>query len=240
MSTYTANMTYVTAKAAEQNTPTVKRSSKRRDDKRRLRKQTSGRPGRKSAETRQLQADALNLLRNRCLAFLTEADLPNLTAQKRAVTNVLLQPESDILTNKQIARVAGVCPKTVADFRGSPEYYEALANSDIFESRLMRLEAKAMTGLENNITKYGDNTSIKMVLVMRQRLEEAHRNVFQISADTVQIGIGESLKNLPEAKYEVIAEGTAGSPDLGGDEGSKEPNSTPIDSEQHDNDTEQG
>ena len=209
-------MTYVHAKSAEQRTPSVRKAERSRDEKRRKRRTSSGRPGRKSQETRRIQAEAINALRNRNTNFLTEIELPNLTSQKRDITNILLQPEADVLTNKQIASLAGVCPKTVSDFRGSPEYYESLATSDIFERRLVRLEAQALSGLERNITAHGDNTSIKMVLVMRQRLDEAHRNVFNISADTIQIGVGQTLKNLPaqpkpqmiqEAEYEV--EGSA-------------------------------
>ena len=131
--------------------------------------------------------------------FLTDVDLPKLTGQQRSIANILIQPDADILTNKQVAALAVVSPQTVSSFRGSPEYYESLATSEVFERRLLRLEAKALTGLESNITKYGDNTSIKMVLVMRQRLDEAHRNIFQINANTIQIGVGQALANLPEA-----------------------------------------
>ena len=199
-------MAYISTTTKEQRTPSVKKAERQRDRKRRQRKRTAGRPGRKSQETRQLQADAIRDIRQRNVQFLTEADLPKLTGQQRDIANILIQPGADILTNIQIARLAGVTRDTVGSFRGSYSYYEALAESDVFEKRLVRLEAMVLRGIEKNITEHCDNTSMKFVLNMRGRVDEAHRNMFQISADTVQIGIGQSLKNLPEAKYEVIEE----------------------------------
>ena len=199
-------MAYVTVRGKDQNTPSTRRAAQHRDRTRKRKRKTSGRPGRKSPEQRQQQADTIRSIRNRNLEFVTEADLPDVTGQQRSVINVLIQPNAEVLTNIQIARLAGVTRQTVGNFRGSPLYYESLAKSEIFEKRLIRLEAKALVAMEDNIEQHGDNTCIKMSLVMRQRLDEAHRNVFQISAETIQIGIGQSLKNLPSADYEVIEE----------------------------------
>lgn len=192
-------MTYISTTNKEQRTPSVRRANKQRDRKRRQRKQSSGRPGRKSAEQRQRQADVMRSVRERKFKFLSDIDLPDLTGQQRDIVNILIQPDVEVLTNIQIARLAGVTRDTVGNFRGSYEYYKALAKSDVFEKRLIRLEAKVLVGIEKNIEKHCDNTSMKFILTMRQRMDEAHRNIFQINANTIQIGVGQALKNLPDA-----------------------------------------
>ncbi|MEE9303524.1 MAG: hypothetical protein V3U84_07035 [Thiotrichaceae bacterium] len=199
-------MAYVATTVKEQRTPSVKKADRQRDFKRRQRKQSSGRPGRKSAEQRQKQAEVMRSVRERKFKFLSDLDLPDLTGQQRDIVNILIQPDVEVLTNIQIARLAGVTRDTVGSFRGSYEYYKSLAKSDVFEKRLVRLEAKVMVGIEKNIEKHCDNTSMKFILTMRQRMDEAHRNIFQINANTVLMGVGQALANLPEAEYTVIEE----------------------------------
>jgi hypothetical protein len=205
-------------------TPTEQRTSALRSSDRirkKRQRRRSGKPGRKSQAQKDKAQTVIDKYKDNAFDFFVSEELPLLTPTQVKVVNVLLLPDTHCLTNKQIAGLLGIHPETVNGFRDSREYYRAIAESTAFEKKLEVLEAQSMVALERNIVEDRDNAAIKMVLVMRQRLEEAHRNVFQISADTVQIGIGQSLKNLPDAKYEVI-----------------EDKSTQADTEQGDNDTE--
>jgi len=181
---------------------TSKRASDRTRQKRAKRKRT-GRPGRKSQSQIEHAAAIMDKYRNHAFDFFAPNELPTLTPQQVRVVNCLLLPNTDCLTNVQIGELLGISRQTVDKFRESRAYYEALAHCTVFEKKLEVLEAQSIIALERNIVEDRDNAAIKMVLVMRQRLDEAHRNVFNISADTIQIGVGQTLKNLPAPKQQI-------------------------------------
>lgn len=187
----------------EQRTSALRSSDRTRKKRQRRR---SGKPGRKSQAQQDRSQAVIERYTGNAFNFFVPEDLPLLTPTQVKVVNCLMLPGADCLTNKQVAGLLGIHPETVNGFRDSHKYYRAIAECTVFEKKLEVLESQCMVALERNIVEDRDNAAIKMVLVMRQRLEEAHRNVFQISAETIQIGIGQSLKNLPEAKYEVIEE----------------------------------
>ncbi len=195
----------------EQRTSALRASDRTRKKRSRRR---SGKPGRKSQAQQDKSQAVVERYTGNPFNFFVNEDLPTLTPTQVRVVNCLMLPDTHCLTNKQVAGLLGIHPETVNGFRDSHLYYRAIAECTVFEKKLEVLEAQSMVALERNIVEDRDNAAIKMVLVMRQRLDEAHRNIFQITADTIQIGVGQTLANLPEAEFEVIAEGA--------DEGSKE------------------
>ncbi len=192
-------MAYVEAKITEQRTNSVRKADRTRQKRKRR-----GKPGRQTVEHKERAKQIMERYQHNPFDFFCDIDLPTLTVLQVKIVNCMMLPDTHCLTNGQIATLLGIHRDTVDGFRDSKRYYQAIAECTVFEKKLEVLEAQSMVALERNIVEDRDNAAIKMVLVMRQRLDEAHRNVFQISAETIQIGIGQSLKNLPEAKYTVI------------------------------------
>lgn len=187
-------MAYVNTKIRERRTNSVRKADRTRQKRKRR-----GKPGRQTVEHKDRAKEIVERYKHNPFDFFCDNDLPGLTALQIKVVNCLLLPDTHFLTNGQIAELLAVHRDTVDNFRDSHKYYQAIADCTVFEKKLEVLEAQSMVALERNIVEDRDNAAIKMVLVMRQRLDEAHRNIFQINANTIQIGVGQALSNLPDA-----------------------------------------
>lgn len=171
----------------------------RQQDRKRKHKQKrrlTGRPGRATSQTIAKRNALYYTLKNQGLNLFDDIPTPGeLSGYQKRILEILLKDTENILTNIQIAALAGCDRKAVGRFRESGMMYSILANADIFDRILQRLESKSLQAMEHNI-ELGDNQSIKMVMQMRGRLQEARQNILVIADKDVAASVTESLRAL--------------------------------------------
>lgn len=169
---------------------------KRKDKQTRKRKPQTGNPGRASKRTLEMRKYTFDKLKNEELNLFDNIPTPGeLSGVHKRILEVLLKDHQSCLTNKQIAELVGCHANVVGRFRESGTMYSLLANAEIFDRVLQRLESKSLIALENNI-QLGDNQSIKMVMQMRGRLNEARTQVLILADSEVKASVTESLRGL--------------------------------------------
>ena len=136
------------------------------------------------------------------LEFFTEAEVPELSDPQRRMLNLFIDPEvRDNLDNQQIGELVGLTGREVGTIRTDRKFLDAMY--DNYMPIVRSMVPDVLKSLHEAIRE-GDNTARNQWFKMCDWITDTKNQFIKITAEQVQIGIGQSLANLPGADYEVI------------------------------------